>query len=82
MRSLYDKTPMEELTFDRPVKVRAHSNISSKAIAIEPEFSRSKKRQICVGGLSGELYLCWRETLVLFNSNKKKVVCLGWLSAW
>ena len=45
-----------------------------QSVAIEPDYSRSKKRQLCVGGMAGELVLCWRETWGIFSSNKKKVV--------
>ncbi len=44
-------------------------------MAIEPEYAHSKKRQLCVGGLAGELVLCWKEAWGLFTSNKRKVVC-------
>ena len=46
-----------------------------QAVAIEPGYGHSKKRQVCVGGLAGELTLCWKETWGIFSSNKKKVVC-------
>ena len=46
IRSLYNETS-QVLTFDRPIK----------AVAIDPEFSKSKKRQFVIGGMAGELIL-------------------------
>ena len=66
VRSLYETSRVfDELSFDRPVK----------AVALEPEFSHSKRRQLVVGGLAGELVLCWRETWGIFSTAKRKVVC-------
>jgi hypothetical protein len=46
IRSLYNDTS-QMMSFDRPIK----------AVAIDPEFSKSKKRQFVIGGLAGELIL-------------------------
>jgi tetratricopeptide (TPR) repeat protein len=46
IRSLYNDTE-QVLSFDRPIK----------AVAIDPEFSKSKKRQFVIGGMAGELIL-------------------------
>lgn len=60
IRSLYTNDS-QELTFDRPVK----------AIAIEPDFLKSKKRQFVIGGLAGELILNEKGW---FGNTTKKVV--------
>eukprot|EP00041_Stephanoeca_diplocostata_P024167 m.605583 g.605583 ORF g.605583 m.605583 type:complete len:910 (+) comp22465_c0_seq3:156-2885(+) len=63
IRSLYTNDS-QELTFDRPVK----------AIAIEPDFLKSKKRQFVVGGLAGELILNEKGW---FGNTSKKVLHAG-----
>ena len=60
LRSLYTNE-YQEMSFDRPVK----------AVAIDPEYSKSKKRQFVIGGLAGELVLNEKGW---FGNNTKKVV--------
>jgi len=62
LRSLYSNE-YQEMSFDRPVK----------AVAIDPEYSKSKKRQFVIGGLAGELVLNEKGW---FGNNTKKVVSL------
>ena len=59
IRSLYSDM-LQELVFDRPVK----------AVAIDPEYSKSKKRQFVIGGMAGELVLNEKGW---FGNNAKKV---------
>mmetsp|Transcript_26359 Transcript_26359/g.79200 ORF Transcript_26359/g.79200 Transcript_26359/m.79200 type:complete len:896 (-) Transcript_26359:107-2794(-) len=63
IRSLYTND-VQELSFDRPVK----------AIAIEPDFPRSKKRQFVAGGMAGELVLNEKGW---FGNTSKKVLHAG-----
>lgn len=63
LRSLYTNE-YQEMSFDRPVK----------AVALDPEFSKSKKRQFVVGGLAGELVLNEKGW---FGNNTKKVLHAG-----
>ncbi len=46
----------------------------TQAVAIDPEFSKSKKRQFVTGGLAGELVLNKKG---LFGSNSKTVLHSG-----
>lgn len=64
IKSLYATEPGTELQFDRPVK----------AVAIDPEYSKSKKRQFVTGGLAGELILNKRGFL---GTNSKSVLHSG-----
>lgn len=63
LRSLYTNE-YQEMSFDRPVK----------AVAIDPEYSKSKKRQFVIGGLAGELVLNEKGW---FGNNTKKVLHAG-----